>query len=75
MAKIVLSDKNLGQFAFQQIRDTIEDINTDNLLKVGCDIQELLGDYWLKQKCFEVTNKAIEKKKFSKNSVTIKQRP
>ena len=48
MAKIILSDHNLGQVACKEFKKTCEDINKDNLLKEGCTIHELLSDYWLK---------------------------
>lgn len=55
MAKLILSDQNLAKVAFKQFKDNIMDVNKDSILKEGCAIKDLLDDYWLKQKCFEVS--------------------
>jgi len=48
MAKIIMSDQNLGNIACKEFKQTCTDINEDNLLKDGCAISELMDDYWLK---------------------------
>ena len=54
LSKLILSDQNLAYLAFKDFKDSVADINDENLLKEGCVIHELLSDYWMKQKCFSL---------------------
>ena len=74
MAKIILSDQNLGQFACKEFKQTCDDINSDNLLVEGCTINEILDDYWLKQKCFEVVQEKQKVSNFDKDKITFKKK-
>ena len=46
MAKVILSDKKLGQTAFKKFQTIIADLKDENLLKNGVEIRDLLDDFW-----------------------------
>lgn len=60
--------------AHKRFTEVIDTQKKESLLKDGCIIKELLDDFWMKQRCFEVSIAASRQSQaFDKNSITLKK--
>ena len=57
MAKIVLSDQNMGDFAAKEFRQIVADLNEECLLKTGTNITDLVEKSNMKREKYEVETK------------------
>ena len=62
MAKIVLSDRTMSQLAAKEFSHIIADIESENLVKEGCKINDLIDEYKSQKQNYEVHQRRFYQK-------------